>query len=333
MTVDGHILALSGGVGGAKLALGLGTILSPQRLTIVANTGDDFEYLGLHISPDVDSLLYALAGVNNHDTGWGRDAESWTFMTELERLGIDSWFRLGDRDLAVHVYRTHCLRSGRTLSEATRDLTRKFGVASRIVPMTDDRISTLVETADGRLPFQDYFVRFRCQPAIKGILFDNSSASRPSDAFSQALEDPRLSGVVICPSNPYLSIDPILSIPGVPDAIRSRGVPVVAVTPIVRGRSIKGPTAKIMTELGVTVSPLSVAEHYGSLINGFVLDTLDEPIAAAIAELGLAVTVTDTIMQTSGDRQALAFGAVELLGRLSEDGYGTPAPRKRHERT
>jgi LPPG:FO 2-phospho-L-lactate transferase len=318
MKTSGHILALSGGVGGAKLALGLSRILPSRQLTLVANTGDDFEYLGMRISPDIDSLLYALAGVNNQSTGWGRDSETWTFMSELERLGIDSWFRLGDRDLAVHVHRTNGLRAGRTLSEVTEDLTRKFGVGPNIVPMSDHRISTLLQTAEGCLPFQDYFVRRRCQPVVREILFENAAASRPSPAFLKALGNPQLSGIVICPSNPYLSIDPILSVPGVADAIRGSRVPVVAVTPIVQGRCIKGPTAKIMAELGITVSPLSVAEHYGSLIDGFVLDILDEPLAEAVSALGITVEATDTIMKTLDDRQRLARRTMALLERLFE---------------
>ena len=317
MTIDGHVLALSGGVGGAKLALGLSSVLSSQQLTIAANTGDDFEYLGLHISPDIDSLLYALAGVNNESSGWGRASERWTFLSELARLGIDSWFRLGDRDLAVHVYRTYRLQAGRTLTEVTRDLSSRFGVAAKIIPMTDDRVSTLVETLEGILPFQDYFVRYQCQPVVKAICFENSATSRPSPALSEALANPELTGIVICPSNPYLSIDPILSVPGVADAIAGSGVPVVAVTPIVHGQSVKGPTAKIMTELGIPVSAVSVAEHYSSLIDGFVLDILDAPIASAISELGVTVELTNTMMQTLSDRKALAGRVIELIERLA----------------
>jgi LPPG:FO 2-phospho-L-lactate transferase len=316
MTNGGNILALSGGVGGAKLALGLSNVVSPRQLTIVANTGDDFEYLGMHISPDIDSLLYALAGVNNQDTGWGRESESWTFMSELERLGIESWFRLGDRDLAVHLYRTSRLKAGQPLSIVTRDLSRRFGVASNIVPMSDDCISTMVETGAGCLSFQDYFVRHGCQPAVTRIFFENAADSRPSTEFTEALEDPELAGIVICPSNPYLSIDPILSVPGVAKAIAGSNAPVVAVTPIVQGRSVKGPTAKIMEELGFAVSALSVAEHYRSLIDGFILDALDEPIAQAVSGLGMDVEVTNTVMQTLDDRNALASRVVELLQRL-----------------
>jgi LPPG:FO 2-phospho-L-lactate transferase len=266
--------------------------------------------------------------VNNQDTGWGRDSESWLFMTELERLGIDAWFRLGDRDLAVHVYRTNCLRTGRTLSEVTEDLTRRFGVASNIVPMSDDRINTLLRTADGWLPFQDYFVRYRCRPIVQEVRFEHAAAARPSPAFSRALEHPLLSGIVICPSNPYLSIDPILSLPGVADAIVATHVPVVAVSPIIQGQCVKGPTAKIMAELGLDVSALSVAEHYSSLIDGFVLDTMDEPLAKAVSALGIMVEVTDTIMQTLDDRQRLARRTMALLERLLASSRHTESARR-----
>jgi LPPG:FO 2-phospho-L-lactate transferase len=237
-------------------------------------------------------------------------------MSELERLGIESWFRLGDRDLAVHVYRTCRLNAGRTLSSVTSDLSRRFGVAAKIVPMSDDCISTMVETSAGSLSFQDYFVRHRCQPAVTRIFFENAGDSRPSTEFTEALEDPELAGIVICPSNPYLSIDPILSVPGVAEAIAASRVPVVAVTPVVQGRSIKGPTAKIMEELGFAASALSVAEHYVSLIDAFVLDSLDGSIAQAVSDLGIGVELANTVMHTPDDRNALASRVVELLLRL-----------------
>ncbi len=314
------VLALSGGVGGAKLALGLDRILVPGQLTVVANTGDDFEYLGLHISPDIDSVLYALAGVNNPATGWGRDVETWTFMSELENLGIDSWFRLGDRDLAVHVYRTLGLHSGVTLTTVTEDLRARFRISSNVVPMSDDSLRTIVETDAGNLSFQEYFVRRRCEPAILRILVDGSASSRPSPGFIAALEDPQLAGIVLCPSNPFLSIDPILAIPGVIDAITNSNAPVVAISPIVDGKAIKGPTAKIMTEMGLPISALSVARHYESLLDGFIIDTLDEALAEEIARLGIAVETTDTIMKSVDDRTALARKTVELLVRLQRTG-------------
>lgn len=316
MTADGNILALSGGVGGAKLALGLSNVLSPAQLTIVANTGDDFSYLGLHISPDIDSILYALAGVNNRETGWGRDSETWSFMAELERLGIESWFRLGDRDLVVHLYRSDRLRTEQTLSGVTTDLAQRFGIGARIVPMTDDVVGTIVETDAGSLSFQNYFVRYRCQPKVSRVTYDGADDARMSPGFLEALSDPQLAGIVICPSNPWLSIDPILSLPGAAAAIAGSPAPVIAVSPIVQGRAIKGPTAKIMGELGIAESALSVAEHYHALIDGFILDTLDEAVAPSVARLGIDVELANTVMQTLNDRISLAGRAVAHLARL-----------------
>lgn len=316
MTSEGNIVALSGGVGGAKLATGLASVLPPDRLTVIANTGDDFEYLGLKISPDVDSLMYALAGVDNPETGWGRAGESWAFMSELTRLGLEPWFRLGDRDLAVHVYRTSCLESGRRLSGVTRDLCARFGIGARLLPMTDDALQTIVRTDEGELAFQDYFVRRQCRPTVTGISFAGAAEAAPLPQFLAALADPGLAGIVICPSNPWLSIDPILSLPGVSAAIAGSGAPVAAVSPIIEGRAIKGPTARIMADLGLSVSSSSVARHYGTLIDAFVLDSLDESNAREIAACGIAVQVTNTIMRTADDRKELALEVLEFLERL-----------------
>lgn len=317
MTIAGNIVALSGGVGGAKLATGLANLLPPGRLTIIANTADDFEYHGLHISPDIDSLMYALAGVNNPDTGWGRDVESWTFMSELERLGLESWFRLGDRDLAVHVYRTSCLKSGRSLSSVTEDLCARFGIGARIAPMSDDAVGTVVRTDVGELPFQEYFVRRQCRPSVKAISFAGADDAAPSPRFLAALEDPGLAGIVICPSNPWLSIDPILSLPGAAAAIADSRAPVAAVSPIVQGKSIKGPTARIMADLGIPVSASSVARHYATLVDAFVLDSLDESIGQEIADHGIAVEIANTVMGTADDRKELARRVLGLLSRMS----------------
>lgn len=316
MAPKGNIVALSGGVGGAKLAVGLANELPPGRLTIVANTGDDFEYLGLHVSPDIDSLIYALAGVNNPETGWGRDGESWAFMAELERLGVESWFRLGDRDLAVHVYRTSCLASGRSLSSITEDLRGKFGVEPRLVPMSNDAVHTLVETDEGSLAFQDYFVRRQCKPRVTGISFAGADGASPAPCLLEALSDPALAGIVICPSNPWLSIDPILSLPGVAATIGSSPAPVVAVTPVIQGRSIKGPTGKIMADLGIPVSAASVARHYGAVIDAFLLDSRDQALAAGIARTGVVVETADTLMRTTADKNALARRVLQLLARV-----------------
>jgi LPPG:FO 2-phospho-L-lactate transferase len=311
-----HVVALSGGVGGAKLALGLAGALPSSRLSIVANTGDDFEYLGLHISPDIDSLIYTLAGVNNPVTGWGRAAESWTFMSEAERLGIDSWFRTGDKDLAVHVYRTDRLRSGSSLSAVTGEIARRMGIAVNVIPMSDDPVRTHLETDSGTLAFQDYFVRHECRPAVSGIHFQGRESAVPSAMFRQLLDSPDLAAIVLCPSNPYLSIDPILSIPGVTEALARNTAPVIAVSPVVQGRALKGPTAKIMGELGVPVTAAAVAMHYRDLIDGFILDSSDEALARPIAGTGLAVEIADTIMQSLDDRVSLARTVLEFSKRL-----------------
>jgi LPPG:FO 2-phospho-L-lactate transferase len=312
----GSVVALAGQIGGAKLADGLYR-LRAQDLTVIVNTGDDFEHLGLHVSPDVDTLLYTLSGLNNDETGWGRAGETWSFLEELERLGLETWFRIGDRDVAVHVQRTRELRDGRSLTEITANLSRRLGARAAIVPMSDEPVRTVLDTDSGCLPFQEYFVRRRCEPVVRGIRFEGAEQARPSPALAGLLAAPDLDAVVICPSNPFLSIDPILSIPGLPAALAGRGVPVVAVSPVVGGAAIKGPTAKIMRELDIPVTPAAVAEHYRGLIDGFVVDRVDRAHAGPLERAGLTVAVTDTIMRTAADRRALADGVLELIGRLA----------------
>ncbi|REJ83476.1 MAG: 2-phospho-L-lactate transferase [Acidobacteria bacterium] len=307
-----RVLALSGGVGGAKLARGLAAALDPEALLVVCNTGDDFEHLGLHVSPDVDSVLYALADVNDAERGWGRRDESWNFLETLRQLRPDeAWFQLGDRDLATHVLRTARLRRGDTLSTVTDELRRGLGVACTVAPMSDDLISTVVETDEGDLPFQEYFVRRRCEPAFRGMRLEGIEGAWPAPLFSQWLEHPDLGAVVICPSNPYVSVDPILAVPGALHRIaksRRRGVPVVAVSPIVGGEALKGPAAKMLRELGHQASALAVARHYTErdLLDGFVLDRADAALEGAVAELGVRVLVTDTVMRSADDSQRLA---------------------------
>ena len=247
------IVALAGGVGGARLAVGLAAVLRPSELAIVVNTGDDFEHLGLAISPDLDTVMYTLAGVANPVTGWGRADETWNFMSALEQLGGETWFRLGDRDLAVHVLRTELLRRGVPLSKITRRLTSSFGIEHRVIPMSDSPVRTRVRTAEGaELAFQDYFVRLRCKPRVRGFRFVGSAkAQLPTDLrriFSKPVQ-----GVVICPSNPYVSIAPILSVREIREWLRKRTFPVVAVSPIVGGAALKGPAAKMMRELGASL--------------------------------------------------------------------------------
>ena len=297
------VLALSGGVGGAKLALGLSRVLPADELTIVANTGDDFEHLGLAVSPDLDTLLYTLAGIDNPETGWGRLGETWTFMAALEHLGGETWFKLGDGDLATHVERTRRRAAGESLSQITDDFRRRLGISARLVPMSDDRVRTRLRTAEGWLDFQDYFVHRQSVPPIREIAFAGAATARAHPDFLAALADPNLRVVVICPSNPLISIDPILSLAGVREALRSCPAPVVAVSPIIGGKAVKGPTAKMMAELGLLVGAAAVARHYGDLLDHYVIDEAD---TGATESLDVPSTVTRTLMETLADRDALA---------------------------
>ncbi len=300
---DGFVLALSGGIGGAKLALGLARVLPQGALTVVANTGDDFTHLGLAISPDLDTLLYTLAGLDNPSTGWGRRDETWTFMAALAQLGGKTWFQLGDGDLATHVERTRRLALGESLTRITDDFRLRLGVTARILPMSDDPVRTRLRTEEGWLDFQDYFVGRHCAPAVREIAFAGIDAARPQPEFRAALDDGRLLAVVICPSNPFISIDPILSLPGIRKALRECAAPVVAVSPIIGGRAVKGPTAKMMTELGLPVGAAAVASHYGDILDLFVADEAD---AAEVHGLGVPVASAHTLMQSLADREALA---------------------------
>lgn len=303
------ILALAGGVGGAKLAAGLAAVLPPEQLAIVVNTGDDFAHLGLAISPDIDTVTYTLAGIANPDLGWGIAGESWAFMDQLARLGGETWFRLGDRDLATHVERTRRLTAGESLTAVTAALAAAHGIAHRIVPMADDPAPTIVHSDEGALAFQDYFVRRQCRPRLERLDFAADVA--PSAAFSALINDPALEAVVICPSNPWLSIAPILALTGVRQRLRARGVPIVAVSPIIGGKAVKGPAAKIMAELGVPVSAAGVAAYYGDLLDGLVVDTGDRDALGEGEPLRLLAT--DTLMRDAADRARLAKEVVAWL--------------------
>ena len=311
---DGSFVALCGGVGGAKLALGLAKVIPTGKLTIVVNTGDDFEHVGLHVSPDIDTVLYTLAGLSNAEQGWGLAGETWSFMTALERLGGPTWFRLGDQDLATHIERTGRLKRGETLSAVTAHLAQRLGVAPAIVPMSDDPVATFVDTDEGRLAFQTYFVGRRCEPRLRRIAFVGADAAKPAAAAIAAVTRPDLAGLIICPSNPWLSIDPILAIPGWRALIEACAAPRIAVTPLVAGQAIKGPTAKIMNELGIPLDVASIVAHYRGLIDGFVLDSADAHQSAA---LGLPVRTTKTIMHTLDDRIGLARDAIDFCRQIS----------------
>jgi LPPG:FO 2-phospho-L-lactate transferase len=313
-----HVLALSGGVGGAKLALGLADTLDAQGLHILVNTGDDFSHLGLHISPDVDTLLYTLSGRANATQGWGLEGESWNTMAALEDLGGETWFRLGDRDMATHLWRSQQLAAGGGLSEVTAELARRMGVAARVYPMSDDPVATTVHTDIGELAFQHYFVRERCEPIVSGFSFTGIERALPNPDIMRNLQQNCYRAIVICPSNPFVSVDPILGLPGLWQALRDNPAPVVVVSPIVAGQALKGPAAKMMQELGLGVSAMEVARHYSirypGLIDCFVIDESDATLAGSIGEQGVGVAVTNTIMLSRDDKRALARCCLQLAG-------------------
>jgi LPPG:FO 2-phospho-L-lactate transferase len=308
------VVALSGGIGGAKLALGLSRILPADNLLVVANVGDDFEHLGLHISPDTDTLMYTLAGLDNTKLGWGRHDETWSFMETLTALGGEDWFRLGDRDLAVHVERTRRLRQGETLSSITADFCRRLGVGPRVLPATDDPVRTRLRTDEGWLDFQDYFVRLQCRPVVREVAFEGAEDARPHTDLLAALRDGRLRAVILCPSNPFISIEPILAVPGMRQALSACAAPVMAVSPIIGGRAVKGPTAKMMGELGMKPSAAAVAERYGDLLDGYVMDIGDAEEAAHVAP---RVTLAPTLMTNLAEREELGRVVLEAASALA----------------
>lgn len=310
----GSYVVLSGGSGGVKLAVGMAQLLG-NRLAVVVNTGDDFVHLGLHVSPDIDTVLYSLAGVVNEETGWGRRGETWTFMRALGELGAPTWFKLGDGDLATHLDRTQRLRAGQTLTAVGARQAAALGIAARILPMSDDPVRTVVETDAGTLSFQEYFVRDQCRPAVKSIRCEGAGSARPTAAVMAALSAPDLAGIIIGPSNPWLSVDPILAVSGMREAVQASGVPIVAVSPIVGGKAVKGPAAKIMAELGLEADSRTIARHYAGLIDGFIIDSAD---ASLQKDMGLPTVVTNTMMRTLADKISLARQCLAFCGRLAD---------------
>ena len=307
-----HYLALCGGVGGAKLALGLSHVLAPEQLTVVVNTGDDFEHLGLTICPDIDTVTYTLAGLVQPTQGWGRDEESFAALDTVERLGGETWFRLGDKDIGLHLMRRMLLGEGLSLSEVTARIARQLGVAHEIAPMTDNAVRTMLNTTTGVMPFQHYFVRERCAPVVTGIKYSGADYAQASPALMQALANPDLAGIFICPSNPYLSIDPILALPGIRQILIDARAPVIAVAPIVRREAIKGPTVKIMRELAVEPSAAAVAEHYADFLDGYLVDAADQ-----VAVAGTQVESCNIVMKTLDDKVALARRCVAFSSELA----------------
>ncbi len=312
---SGKIIALSGGVGGAKLVLGLSHVLPDDRLMVVTNTGDDFDHFGLRICPDTDTVIYTLADLADKAKGWGRANESWTFMETTASLGGEDWFNLGDGDLALHVMRTQALAGGQSLSEVTASVSKAWKISVQIVPMCDQAVATIVNTETGPLAFQHYFVRDQCRPVATGFSFDgiDHAIANPIavDAFGRAPD-----AIILTPSNPYVSIDPILKTPGMRTAIEASGAPVIAVSPIVGGAAIKGPAAKMMSELGVPATALEVARHYRGLVDAMVIDKVDGHLAPAIQQLGMDVRVVPTVMRNLDDKIALAKDVLALVKHL-----------------
>lgn len=304
------IIALAGGVGGAKLAHGLAQIILPENLTIIVNTGDDFEHLGLSISPDLDTVCYTLAGLENPLTGWGRADESWQVFDNVALLGGPDWFRLGDRDLGTHLERMRRLRKGDSLSQITHDFCKAWSVGLSVLPMTDDSLHTIVNTeGQGELSFQEYFVHQGCEPSVTGFRFEGAENALPAPGVIEAIAN--ADAVVFCPSNPWVSIDPILVVAGIKSACKSK--PIIAVSPIIGGKALKGPAAKMYLELGIQPSVLAIAEHYQEILSGLVFDQIDAETEPAIKALGLKTFVTDTIMQDAKGRYRLAKDVLDFV--------------------
>jgi LPPG:FO 2-phospho-L-lactate transferase len=312
----GAVLALSGGIGGAKLALGLDRVLDAGLLHVVANVGDDFSHLGLRICPDIDTLLYTLSGVADPGRGWGRRDETWNFMATLAALGGPAWFQLGDRDLALHVERTRRLAGGETLAAITADIAGRLGVRARVWPASDDPVRTRVLTSEGWLAFQQYFVAQRCGPVAMALAYEGADEACACEALLDLLRGETLRAVVLCPSNPLLSIAPMLAIPALRRALADCRAPVVAVSPIVGDASLKGPTAKLLRELGHAVDALEAARRYEGLLDGYVVDARDAALARA-APRGVQVIASDIVMDTLESKERLARVCLQFADSLA----------------
>jgi len=306
------IVALAGGVGGAKLAHGLAQILPPEDLTVIVNTGDDFEHYGLYICPDLDTVCYTLAGIANPETGWGRVDETWNVMENISKLDGLDWFRLGDQDLGTHLERTRRLKEGQSLSEITRDFYKAWGIEHTVLPMSDQPVRTVVDTDEGELPFQEYFVHRRCEPRVKGFRFEGADKAEPAPGAHEAIRS--ADAIVICPSNPWVSVDPILEVLHPLLSGEGPGVRSVAVSPIIGGKTVKGPAAKMYRELGIEPSALAVANHYRGLVTHFMMDTSDAQLIESVRGLNMQTHVTNTVMKSHEDRKRLAENLLTFIG-------------------
>jgi LPPG:FO 2-phospho-L-lactate transferase len=310
-TVHRRIVALAGGVGGAKLAHGLAQILNPEELTIIVNTGDDFEHYGLYVCPDLDTVCYTLAGLANPETGWGRADETWNAFENFSNLGGLDWFKLGDKDLGTHLERTRRLKAGDSLSQITRDFCRAWGIQHTVLPMSDQPVRTIVDTDEGELAFQEYFVHRRCEPRVKGFRFEGIDEAEPVAGAREAVQSADV--IVICPSNPWVSVDPILATFTPSLSLQGRGG-IAAISPIIGGETVKGPAAKMYRELGIEPSAFAVAKHYEGLATHFVLDTIDSQLIESVRGLNMQVFVTNTLMKSHVDRKRLAGEVLQFIG-------------------
>jgi LPPG:FO 2-phospho-L-lactate transferase len=319
-----NIVMLCGGVGGAKLADGFQQLLLPGQLHIIVNTGDDFEHRGLPICPDLDTVLYTLAGVADATQGWGRAEESWQVQEQWRDLGVETWFRLGDRDIALHLLRRESQAQGMRLTQITRALAQRFGVESELLPMCDAPAPTIVLTETGEMSFQEYFVRHQCRPAVRGFRYGSAGAGALPLEVREALGDAHLDGIVLCPSNPYLSIAPILAVPGMRDCLkRARArAPVIAVSPIIGGAAVKGPAAKIMRELDLPVSPLQIAREYGDFLDAMLIDDSDAGLVQLREPNDPRLIAAPIMMRSQEERRALAEVCMELLRSETRNGNG-----------
>jgi LPPG:FO 2-phospho-L-lactate transferase len=315
-----NFVVFAGGVGGAKLADGMARSVDGASLTIVVNTADDFELYGLHISPDLDTVMYTLAGIANPETGWGIQGDTFQNFDMLRRYGASPWFHIGDRDMATHLLRTQMLSEGATLHDVTQILAGRLGVKPRILPMTNDRVRTIVDTDEGLYAFQEYFVKLHWQPEVRSLIYEGAEEAEPNPDVLRAIET--ADTIIIAPSNLYLSIDPILAIPGIRDALLNASAPIIAVTPIIGGEAVKGPAAKLMRELGTESSAVAVAQHYAEFLNGFVLDERDADLQPRIEAMGLGVLTTDTLMRDADDRARLACAVITFADQLRPEKLG-----------
>jgi LPPG:FO 2-phospho-L-lactate transferase len=309
-----NVCVLSGGVGGAKFVRGMVDAVEPSSVTVIGNVGDDLEVLGLHVSPDLDSILYALAGVNDEARGWGRADETWNALESVSELGGEAWFQLGDRDLGLHLVRAELLREGLPLSAVTARLAARLGIRARILPATDDRLRTFVATGAGELSFQDWFVRRGHRDEVNGVRFEGAETARAAPGVTDALRDADL--IVIAPSNPYVSIGPVLAVQEIREALNGRRVPCVAVSPLIGGRSVKGPADRMLSRLQGGTDPIQVTQCYLDLIDALVIDEADADGAAPVEEVGVRVIVARTLMSDSDARRRLAEAALEATAAL-----------------